>query len=118
MITIDGAGLLAQVLPVCVLILVVEVRAISGTKPDPGRFNRLFAGMAVALAFVALFGGFFAESQCVASVMSGTPITAPIVVAAVVVGSWLIGFASFSVALLLLMDVTGVWQRLYASSHR
>ena len=102
MISLDGASLLAQVIPVLVLIVAVERRGLGYVKAArtlPGFFwwvaRLVWTGLAV-------IGAVFAELWCITAVCSGV---APVGVnaAIVTVGGFLVGcaaaFATVSLAL-------------------
>lgn len=95
MINTDGAGLIAQLIPVLVLVLAVERRMLGPTALPARGFRRLWwwvrlggMGASVVLAFLAV-------AYCVIAVSSGTTLTgwqAAIVSIAVAV----VGFAAMS----------------------
>lgn len=73
MISIDGAGLLAQVIPVAVLVLALEIRKVQPLYGANRAGTVLLWSMGVGL-FVTVLLSFQAEIMCVTAVSSGVAI--------------------------------------------
>lgn len=104
MISVGGASLIAQVIPVGLLIVAVEARAAGPIAKEPGRWGgaKWFA-LVLSLAGVVLFS-LIAIAYCVVAVSSNQPISgyAAFCVYAALVG---LGYAVF-VTLLRLLSVS------------
>lgn len=92
MISVDGAGLIAQVLPVGILVLAVERRALGGTPYPTGGLRRVSWWLQYIVAGVAVGGSVVSVILAVAAVSSNVPLSGA---DAVVVGTsgFLLAFA-------------------------
>lgn len=101
MISVDGAGLIAQVVPVGLLIITVEQKWLGPAKREPGPIGTLWWYMALPFKVITLFLSLCAMWACLASVSNNEPlegVEASVVIAALAV----LGMTVFATLLALL----------------
>ncbi|KAA9133721.1 hypothetical protein [Microbacterium caowuchunii] len=116
MISIDGAALIATIIPIALLVVGLEIQRVP-TMYATGRGGTVGLWIVGAILVLGLVLGFLAEYLCIAAVATGAPLN--VVDSRIVwAGLYFLGLGAGFLLAASLLDRLGLLERLGTKAHR